>query len=101
MRPQSWQNLPVDLLSKFQINWKISSHFCGLLIKPKLFDLVNDAFELKHKEKDSNDAKSIVENNNSGFLRKPQKFDEISKVNWNWNLSLFRAFSDKYILLTN
>ena len=64
-----------------QINREISSNFCGLLIKPKLFDLVNDALELKHKEKDSNDAKSIVKNNNSGFLRKQQKFDEISKVN--------------------
>ena len=47
----------------------------------EILDLVNDDIELKHKEKDSNDAKSIVENNNSGFLRKPQKFDESSKVN--------------------
>ena len=47
----------------------------------EIHDLVNDDIELTHEEKDSNDAKSIVENNNSGFLRKPQKFDEISKVN--------------------
>ena len=40
-------------------------------------DLVNDDIELKHEEKDSNDAESIVENYNSGFLRRPQKFDNI------------------------
>ena len=36
-------------------------------------DLVNDDIELKHKEKDSNDTESIVENYNSGFLRRSQK----------------------------
>ena len=40
-------------------------------------DLVNDDIELKHEEKDSNDAESIVENHNSGFLRRPQKFDKV------------------------
>ena len=31
-------------------------------------DLVNDDIELKHKEKDSNDAESIVVDYNSGIL---------------------------------
>ena len=35
-------------------------------------DLVNDDIELKHEEKDSNNAESIDENYNSGFLRRPQ-----------------------------
>ena len=45
-------------------------------------DLVNDDIELKHEEKDSNDAESIVENYNSGFLRRPQKFDNIYVLIW-------------------
>ena len=39
-------------------------------------DLVNDDIELTHEEKDSNDAESIVENYNSGFLRRSRKFVE-------------------------
>ena len=42
-------------------------------------DLVNDDIELKQGEKDSIDAESIVENYNSGFLRRPQKFDKVLK----------------------
>ena len=34
---KSQRNLSTDLLnSKFQINWEISSNFCGLLRKPEL-----------------------------------------------------------------
>ena len=35
-------------------------------------DLVNEDVDLKHEEKDSNNAESIDENYNSGFLRRPQ-----------------------------
>ena len=41
----------------------------------EILDLVNDDIELKHEGKDSNNAESIDENYNSGFLRRPQKFD--------------------------
>ena len=58
-------------------------------------DLVNDDIELTHEEKDSNDAESIDENYNSGFLRRPQKFDKVSKLmdllredQINWKISL-------------
>ena len=37
-------------------------------------DLVNEDVDLKHEERDCNDAESINENYNSGFLRRPQKF---------------------------
>ena len=43
-------------------------------------DLVNEDIELEHEEKDSNNAESIDENYNSGFLRRPPKFDKISKL---------------------
>ena len=39
----------------------------------EIHDLVNDDIELKHEEKDS-------KNYNSGFLRRPQKFDKVSKL---------------------
>ena len=43
-------------------------------------DLVDEDVELKQEEKDSNDPENIVENYNSGFLRRPQKFDKVSKL---------------------
>ena len=39
----------------------------------EILDLVNDDIELTHQEKDS-------KNYNSGFLRRPQKFDKVSKL---------------------
>ena len=93
-RPQKFDKVSklMYLLREGQINREISSNFCGLLIKPKLYDLVNDDVELKHEEKDSNDAESIVENYNSGFLRRPQKFDEIKLEPFQ---NLLSRFSDK------
>ena len=71
------------VLLEGQINRETSSNFCGLLIKPELYDLVNENVELKRKEKDSNDPESIVDDYDFGFLRRPQKIDEISKMNLN------------------
>ena len=39
----------------------------------EIHDLVNDDIELTHEEKDSKKY-------NSGFLRRPQKFDKVSKL---------------------
>ena len=52
------------LLSKFQINWKILSIFCGLLRKLELY------------------LNSTDTNCRSGFLRRLQKIDKISQLMW-------------------
>ena len=58
------------LFSKFQINWKILSIFCGLLRKAELYLNSTDA------------------NCSSGFLRRPQKVDKkVDKISqWIWPL---------------